>query len=148
MNYQRYFERLINQKITDRTFRRYKALLKAENLPVDRDNLKTLAGLKKLSDRRKISLPLLLKSFLEMPKMPESVQGETLKNYVLGVTKYRPHRTTISRWFPDYSPDRVYSPEETTEIVLLAFTYQYHASNKKRTSANPISNYKAWDKNK
>ncbi|MHC5612524.1 MAG: hypothetical protein ACYTXA_16295 [Nostoc sp.] len=149
MDYQRYFERLLSHKMSDRTFRRYKALLKAHDLPMNKENLSTLAELKKLSDAHKLSLALVLRSFLEMPKMSGSVPGSILKTYILGVTQGRPHRTTLARWLGEYAPEKLYSPTDVTQIVLLAFTYKIRNQNgthQKPSRASTLSNQKAWSK--
>jgi hypothetical protein len=144
MNLKKQFEKYLKKVVSLRTWYRVKALMIKNNLPVTKNNLQVMATLKIESSRKKISLENSLNYYIESANIDTSLTGKELFAYIKLVTKNKPHRITITRWFSNgYNPVKIYNSGEISKILLNAFIYnlrtEYYATHKKSNRKCAIS---------
>jgi hypothetical protein len=124
------FEKHLAHKISDRTWYRVKAIMADHNLPINKDNLMVVATLKRESTRHRMPLNITLSYYLKVANIETRIKGDQLYNYLQLLTSYRPHRTTIIRWFEgDFDPNKLYRQSELSKVLLSAFLYNLRNKN-------------------
>jgi len=124
------FEKHLAHKISDRTWYRVKAIMATHNLPINKENLMVVATLKRESTRHRIPLETSLTYYLKVANIETKIKGDQLYAYLQLLTNYRPHRTTIIRWFNgDFDPDKLYRQSELSKVLLSAFLYNLRNKN-------------------
>lgn len=118
------YEKCLGVKISDRTWQRDKALMKKSNLLITKDNLVMFAVVK--NQAKKFSLPIeqTIEYFLNF-QANQQLKGIDIYFKIISFTPCKPHHSTIYRWFPQgYQLERIYKPDEISEILLHAFIYK------------------------
>lgn len=120
----KFYEKCLGQKISESTWNRDKALMRLNNLSINKENLSLYARLKVQS--KKFSLPIqhTIKYFL-LVSINTQARGIDIYFKLLEICPIKPHRTTIYRWFPGgYQLEKIYSKDEVAEILLRCFIYK------------------------
>jgi hypothetical protein len=124
------FEKHLAHKISDRTWYRIKAIMATHNLPINKDNLMVVATLKRESTRHRIPLETSLSYYLKTANIESKIRGDQLYNYLQVLTNYRPHRTTIIRWFESsFDPNKIYQSSQLSKVLLSAYLYNLRKKN-------------------
>ena len=103
-----------------------------------------VATLKREATRHRIPLETSLSYYLKVANIESKIKGDQLYAYLQLLTNYRPHRTTIIRWFNgDFDPDKLYRQSELSKVLLSAFLYNLrnknHATKQKPDRSSQIS---------
>jgi len=136
MDYKRYYQKLIKTSISDKSWYRVRRLLKDNDLILTKSNLDLLASLKAEASKHKISIESILKYYLEVSKIDSKMQGLQLFNYVFSLVNYKPHISTIYRWFENFEDDKIYTNHEISKVLLKAFIYKLRNQNATNQSSN------------
>lgn len=124
MDNKKTYEKYLGKHISDRTWARDKALMKSYGLLISKENLKKFADVKNQSLKFSIPINQSIKFFLSL-NVENSVRGIDIWHKINVSLKDKPHRTTICRWFPNgYQLERVYKPDEISQIILHAFIHK------------------------
>ncbi|PHJ55783.1 hypothetical protein VF14_31815 [Nostoc linckia z18] len=124
MNTKKYYESCLGRKISDRTWARDKARIKAFDLTLSKENLKKFADLKTQSKKFGLPIDQVLNYFFNTTNTPDTL-GINIYSAVLKITENKPHPCTIRRWFPQgYQLERKYTSQEVDQIYLHALIYR------------------------
>jgi len=130
MDPKKQLEKHLAHKISDRTWYRVKAIMATHNLPINKENLMVVAVLKREATRHRMPLDIAISYYLKTANIESKIKGDQLYHYLQLLTNYRPHRTTIIRWFEDsFDPDKVYRQSELSKVLLSAFLYNLRNKN-------------------
>jgi hypothetical protein len=141
----KYFEGCYRERISDRTWYRYKSQILRSGLDLTKGNLHFLAKFKRDTNRSigTFNLPIILRiyqeKFLEHDK---PIKGNTVYCHLRTTTTANP--TTIYRWFGNlppeslqgYSKDRLYTPQELAIVFLQAELYKFKQIKKVKRQCN------------
>ena len=144
MNHHKFIEKCLNRKISDATFYRIKSALFNAKLTLNKENLMIICELKKISKKHRVQLQIIINYYLEISNIDFKISGKNLYLYLVKITNFKPHRTTIIRWFNgDFIPDKIYSSDETKKIFLHALIYNLrkkdNGSQQKSNRSYPLS---------
>lgn len=146
MQYKKFFEKCLGRKISDRQFYRIKAEMISNNLSISKSNLEIVARIKVSIYRMKIPLKDAIGYYLYLSNIPANLSGKILYSHIQKITNFKPHRTTINRWFDgDFNPDKVYNSDEISHILLKSFIYilrNNHDYKQKSNRKYPLSTKK------
>lgn len=137
-----YFEIHYESEVSDRTWYRIKRTLREAGLAINRENLQLVASLKKRGEYTKLSLGQIIyccQQAQEIAKQRVQVDGDVVYQELQRLSGFKPHRTTIIRWFQSVSRvdgkyfdrKRQYKAEELVEVFAYAFMYQTRKSTQK-----------------
>jgi len=124
MNFQRYVAKISGCKISDREFYRLKSTMKDFGLELTKENFHTVANLKKLSYRYKISLSKCLLFYLQnSSKLPCKLSK---KDLIAICSQIAPNASlaSIYRWCDSTNKKSV------SIAILMAFNYQLNQRKK------------------
>lgn len=124
MDNKKTYEKFLGKRISDRTWARDKALMKGYGLSISKENLKKFADVKNQSLKFSIPISKSIKFFLDL-NIDKPIRGIDIWHKLTDTLTDKPHRTTIRRWFPNgYQLERIYKPEEISQIILHAFIHR------------------------
>ena len=129
MNHHKLIEKFLGRKISESTYYRIKLALFNAKLILNKENLMIISQFKKLSKKHRIPLQIIINYFLEISNIDVKISGKNLYLYLEKITNYKPHRTTIIRWFDCYIPEKIYSSDESKSIILNALIYNLRRKN-------------------
>lgn len=121
MNHHKFIEKCLGKKISDATFYRIKSALFNAKLPLTKDNLMIICELKKISKKHRLPLQIIINYYLEISNIDVKLSGKNLYLYLMKITKFKPHRTTVTRWFNGFfDSDKIYNSDEIKSILLVS----------------------------
>lgn len=124
MNHRKLIEKFLDRKISNATFYRIKSTLLNAKLALNKENLMIICELKKISRKHRLPLQIIINYYLEISNIDVTISGKNLYLYLLEKTDYKPHRTTITRWFNGFfDSDKIYNSDEIKSILLHALNY-------------------------
>ena len=97
MNHHKLIEKFLGRKISDATYYRIKSALFNAKLPLNKENLMIICELKKISKKHRVQLQIIINYYLEISNIDFKISGKNLYLYLVKITNFKPHRTTIIR---------------------------------------------------
>lgn len=117
------YEKFLGYKVSQTAFRRIRRLLETNQLSITKENLELIAKLKHEANNHNLKLELILSTFLKLLPTKGEITGKALYLHLEKATNYKPHRTTIQRWIPDYKPTNQYNSYQVSLAIVHALSY-------------------------
>ncbi|MFM6285778.1 MAG: hypothetical protein ACKPCK_13540 [Dolichospermum sp.] len=123
-------------------------VMTANNLPINKGNLEVVAGIKLECKKHRIPLEMGINYYSQITKIETTLTGKNLFDYLVRITNYKPHRTTILRWFDgNFNNQKTYHQDVISRVLLHALIYNLrtnnYASKQESNRSSTISTKKA-----